>query len=160
MQEVKLMISEILPVFNKTANECLSVIFNRVGDNVNDWAVVSRINIKCDNVLIMGAASEMYQAIFAIGLNSDMYEELTDQTMEEADFSDIFGEFANTYYALLMDNHEFVSRFGIVNQTIPLLYTKSVPFLPFISGVQGSVMVNGKSIYFGYAIQQVHGYKN
>jgi len=150
------MISEIIPVFYEAANESLEAIFGRNGEMADNWAVTKRIDIDSENVLIMGGASDAFQAIFAVGLNEDMYEELTSQKLVEEDFNDIFGEFANTYYALLMDNEGFVSRFGILNQTIPLLYTKGIPFLPFIAGVQGTVRVNGKSMDIGFAIQHVH----
>jgi hypothetical protein len=65
----------------------------------------------------------------------------------------VFGELANTYCAMLMDRDEFTTHFGILNQTVPVLYTKGIPFLPFISGVQGTVTINGKDIYIGFAIR-------
>jgi hypothetical protein len=153
MNNKKKILEEIVPVFQQTAIECISIFFGKEGQNNDFWSVVERISFSCENILIMGGASDNYQSILALGLNSDAIKELTEQSLSESDFSDMFGEFANNYCALLMDNKEFVRHFGILNQTVPILYTKGIPFLPFISGVQGVVMVNGKKLFIGYAIQ-------
>lgn len=153
MNYKKQILEEIVHVFQQTALECVSIFFGKEGQCNDKWAVVDRISFSCDNILIMGGASDKCQSIFALGLNSDIIIELTEQSLSENDFSDMFGEFANNYCALLMDDKKFVSCFGILNQTVPILYTKGIPFLPFISGVQGVVVVNGKKLWIGYAIQ-------
>jgi hypothetical protein len=101
----------------------------------------------------MGAANKKHQAILAIGINKPSFAEFAGKESDESEIYDIFGEFANSYYALLIDNHEFRNSYGILNQSLPMLYLKGQHFLPFISGVQGEIFIGDKWLSIGFAIK-------
>jgi hypothetical protein len=141
-------------IFSETAISSIEALF---GKNVKvecQWSSNKHIEIDCHYVLVMGGASDKFQSILTIGVNTDAIIELAGHDLEQSEFCDVFGELANTYCALLMDRTEFTEFFGILNQTIPIIYTKGIPYLPFISGVQGSVSINSQPICFGFAIRK------
>lgn len=147
-------ISQIVNVFSDTAESCVSTFFGKMCISEAPWTSDKQIDKDLKYVLIMGGASDVYQSILKVAMDSDVIFELTGQDLCERDFCDVFGEFANTYYAMLMDDRRFADRFGILNQTVPVLYTKGNPFLPHISCVQGHILVNGKRMFIGFAIRK------
>jgi hypothetical protein len=147
-------LKQIITVFSDTACASVQALFSKDPEVENAWSADKHMEIKQKYILIMGGASDIYQSILTIGIDVDTIIELLGQELSERDFSDTFGELANTFCGLLMDNTEFTDRFGILNQTVPVLYTKGIPFLPFIFGVQGYISINGKKIFIGFAIRK------
>ena len=141
-------------IFLETAIECVDAFFNRKCENAIDWDVVERLEGQFDLILTIGCANQNYQGILAIGLEKASVPAFVGGDISEFESRDIFGEFANTYCAMLMDRPQFNSRFGILHQSLPVLYSNGQPFLPFISGIQGRVYVDGKWMYIGFAIQK------
>jgi hypothetical protein len=150
IQEV---LTSIISVFSDVTCSSIEALFGKRAHLVSAWSSNKHIEIDCQYVLIMGGASDTFQSILTVGVDTATIIELTGQELEQSEFCDVFGELANTYCAMLMDRDEFTTHFGILNQTVPVLYTKGIPFLPFISGVQGTVTINGKDIYIGFAIR-------
>ena len=152
-----LILADLAPVFSETALKCVREFLGKPGRIDDEWEVVERLEADFDYILTMGGASPRYQSILALGVNNADLVKIT--SGDPVEFLDMLGEFANTYCALLMDRDEFTSHFGILNQSIAIMYSKGTPFLPFISGVQGKVITEGVSLFLGYAIQRV-GRKN
>lgn len=146
-------LTKIITVFSDTTCASIEALFGKKAQVHSPWSSNKHIEIDCQYVLIMGGASEKYQSILTIGVDTESIIELTEQELEQGEFCDVFGELANTWCAMLMDRVEFTDHFGFLNQTVPILYTKGIPFLPFISGVQGAVTINGKEIQVGFAIR-------
>jgi hypothetical protein len=147
-------LTNAINVFSETTCSSIEALFGKNAVAEIPWSSNKHIEIDCRYVLVMGGASDTFQSILTIGVNTDAILELAGQDLEQSEFCDVFGELANTYCALLMDRAEFTDHFGILNQTVPVIYTKGIPFLPFISGVQGTVSINGKLIYVGFAIRK------
>jgi len=147
-------LTNAINVFSETASSSIDALFGKSVKVETNWSSNKHIEIDCHYVLVMGGVSDKFQSILTIGVNTDAIIELAGYNLEQSEFCDVFGELANTYCALLMDRTEFTEYFGILNQTIPVIYTKGIPYLPFISGVQGSVSINGQPINIGFAIRK------
>lgn len=150
----KMTISEFSDIFSKTAVECLGTLFGAECKSLDDWKIVPQLQAEYDNVIIMGSANNDFQAILAIGVNDTSIEAFVGNSLQKSEIFDAFGEVANTYCAMIIDKKEFSDKFGALNQSIPVLYSKGTPFLPFISGIEGKVYSNEHFVYFGFAIQK------
>lgn len=152
--KVQVVLTKSINVFFETACASIEALFGKKAIVESSWSSNKHIEIDCRYVLVMGGASDTFQSILTVGVNTDAIMELAGQDLDQSGFCDVFGELANTYCALLMDRTEFTGHFGVLNQTVPVIYTKGIPFLPFISGVQGTVSINGKLTYIGFAIRK------
>ena len=141
-------------VFLDTAIECVEAFFTRRCERSTEWDVVERLSGQFDLILTIGCANKIHQGILAVGINRDSIPAFVGEEVSEFEARDIFGEFANNYCAMLMDRPQFNARFGILHQSLPVLYTNGQPFLPFISGVQGKVFIEESWMYIGFAVQK------
>ncbi|MBN1601365.1 MAG: hypothetical protein JW915_07135 [Chitinispirillaceae bacterium] len=146
-------LEKMITVFSETTCLSIEALFGRNALVDKAWCSNKHIEIDSQYILMMGSASEKYQSILTLGVNNKCIVELTGQELEQSEFCDVFGELANTWFAVLMDRVDFTEQFGFLNQTVPILYTKGIPFLPFISGVNGSVAVNDEELLVGFAIK-------
>ena len=148
-------LNEVATLFSSTAAECVNALLGIKCECREQWVFVPRLEAEFENVVIMGSASDQYQSILAIGIND---EEIADflgrNDFDNDETLDIFGEVANNYCAMIMDQKGFHNQFGILNQSLPVLYSKGIPFLPFISGIEGKIYSNNQFVYFGFAIQK------
>lgn len=150
----KLSLNDVSDIFSTTLIECARALLGISCEIREPWKFVPRLEAEFENVVIMGSASDLFQAILAIGMNDSSVEGFFGKLVDKNEFFDIFGEVANNFYAMIMDNREFHSQFGILNQSIPVMYSKGIPFLPFISGIQGRIYSNNQFVYFGFVIQK------
>lgn len=153
LPKTNLILADISAIFSETAVRCVSDFLGTEGNIDEEWEVVERLKAAYDYILTMGGASSKYQSILAIGVENSTFKGFGFEKIEE--FLDMLGEFANTFYALLMDKDEFTSHFGFLNQSIPVLYSQGIPFLPFISGIQGKVRSGNNHLFIGFAIQEL-----
>ncbi|NLD91213.1 MAG: hypothetical protein GX639_00950 [Fibrobacter sp.] len=142
-------------MFSSTAVECVNALLG-VNSIIKDpWLFVPRLEAEYENIIIMGSASNQYQAILAVGIDDNAINHFIGKNdIDRTETFDIFGEIANNYCAMIMDHKEFLEQFGTLNQSIPVLYSKGIPFLPFISGIEGKIYSNNQPAYFGFAIQK------
>lgn len=147
------LLEEIIDTFSITAAECINLFFQKKSSPSSPWKVTDDIDCNTDRIITIGCANNGFQAITAIGLNHSDCRDLMNQDIPDDEFIYTFGEFANTYIALLMDQKAFSDRFGILYQSVPVLYSKGMPFLPFISGISGSISIEEDiTIYFGFSL--------
>jgi hypothetical protein len=150
----KLALNDVSDIFSSTSIECARALLGISCELKEPWKFVPRLDAEYENVVIMGSASDLYQAILAIGMNDSSVEGFFGKLVDKNEFFDIFGEVANNFCAMILDNYEFYRQFGILNQSIPVLYSNGIPFLPFISGIEGRIYSNNQFAYFGFAIQK------
>jgi hypothetical protein len=150
----KLSLNDVSSIFSSTSIECARALLGIRCELKEPWKFVPRLDAEFENVVIMGSASDQYQAILAIGMNDSSVEGFFGKLVDKNEFFDIFGEVANNFCAMIMDNYEFYRQFGILNQSIPVLYSNGMPFLPYISGIEGRIYSNNQFAYFGFAIQK------
>ena len=152
--DLKTKLGEILESFSAVATNCVNIFFARPCTALEPWHLTDDIDCGTDRIVIIGYASTAYQAITAVGMNTEDCFKLFGRSVHDDEFLDIFGELLNNYCALLMDRDEFTGRFGILHQSVPVLYSKGMPFLPFISGVRGRIGAEGGSVItIGFSIK-------
>lgn len=141
-------------IFSKKAIDCIESMF-QIECSINSaWSVTERISGEFDHNISVGNGNETYQGIMAIGLNTSELESFFQY--DQIDYIiDVFGEFANTYIGMLMDESEFTDRFGILTQAIPQ-YTQSKIYYPRAWACAGTIINDqGKPIYIGYALRKL-----
>jgi len=144
---------EIVDIFPECACKCFDIFFQKPCSPSAPWKVTDDIDCNTDRIITIGCANNAFQAISAIGINNADCRLLINDDLPDDDFLSLFGEVANTFIALLMDQEEFISRFGILNQSVPVLYSKGMPFLPFISGISGAISVEDRiTIKIGFSM--------
>jgi hypothetical protein len=148
------LLTDLKDTFIDCAYEGIESLFGKKCDHNSDWEAVDHLSGNFDLIVTLGSASNDYQSILAVGINTTSINAFVGESADEIETHDIFGEFANVYCALLGDKPKFNSRFGILIQSIPILYSKGQQFLPFIAGVQGKVTIGNDWVYIGYAIQK------
>ncbi len=150
-------LKRLIDVFSKVGCECLEIFFNQKANIKSSWAVVSSLNCQFDFILTMGSASHDYKTVLAIGSSKpSLCNLLGQQELQPDEVLDVLGEFANNYYGMLADEKTFTNEFGILIQSLPILYAEGQTLLSFIWGVEGKIYFgeNDDSLYFGYAIQK------
>ena len=148
-------LGEILTSFSEAASTCVGIFFSKQSDAPHPWQLTRSIDCDTNRIITIGYANELFQAITAFGLNEKDCFDLFNRTIQDEEFLDIIGELANNYCAMLMEQIDFTSRFGILYQSVPVLYSRGMPFLPFISGVSGKIRVEGKIyINIGFSIRK------
>jgi hypothetical protein len=153
--DLKTKLEEILEAFSAEATKCAGIFLARQCAVSEPWHLTDDIDCGTDRIVIIGYASTAYQAITAVGTDADECFKLFGRNVYDDEFLDIFGELLNNYCALLMDRDEFTERFGILHQSVPVLYSKGMPFLPFISGVRGRIDAEGGAVItIGFSIKQ------
>ncbi|MDG5815074.1 hypothetical protein QA601_08295 [Chitinispirillales bacterium ANBcel5] len=155
LSNARLIVSEMSGIFSTTAIECGETFFSTDCECREEWVTVERLSANFSNVLTMGSANSKYQSILTLGVNLSDIEDFVGQIEDSDEIIDIFGEFSNVYCAMLNDNNEFNSHFGVMNQSVPVLYNSGVPFLPFIAGIEGKLCSQKSWISIGYAIQKI-----
>jgi hypothetical protein len=148
------LLSDLKDIFIDSAYQSIESLFGKKCDHHTDWEIVDQLNGNFDLTVTLCSASNEFQSILAVGINADSLNAFVGESADAFETHDILGEFANVYCAVLADNTQFSSRFGILIQSIPILYSKGQQFLPFISGVQGRVNIDNNWMYIGYAIQK------
>ena len=148
------LLKEMVDIFPASACKCIDTFFNKPCVPSAPWRITGDIDCNTNRIITIGCANNDFQAIAAIGVNSaDCQSLLNREEIADDDFISIFGELANTFIALLMDQEPFIFRFGILHQSVPVLYSKGMPFLPFVSGISGAVTVEEISmIKFGFSV--------
>jgi len=148
------LLTDLKETFIDCAFEGVESLFGKKCNNHANWEIVDQLNGNFDLIVTLGSASNEYQSILAVGVDTKCIKSFLGESIDEFETHDAFGEFANVYCALLGDKPLFNSRFGTLIQSIPILYSKGQQFLPFIAGVQGRVNIDNDWIYIGYTIQK------
>lgn len=147
------LLKEVIDIFPTCACDCIDLFFQKQCSPSSQWYFSDNIDCKTDRIITIGCANNDFQAIMAVGINNPDCRLLLNEEVSNEDFISLFGEFANTYIAMLMDYEEINSRFGILHQSVPVLYSSGMPFLPFISGISGMISVeNDLAIKFAFSM--------
>ena len=148
-------LTQLTPVFSRTAVECVNAFFNRKSELHLPWDVVDQLQSKFDLILTIGSSNERHSALMYAGIQYESLAAFTDtETVSTEMAADILGEFVNTYSGMIADHEEFTEKFGILTQALPVLYTDGQSYLPFIWGIQGYVYIDRHWIYVGYTIRK------
>ncbi len=114
-----------------------------------DWTVEERLAGEYDHIITLGCSNSDYQGVIMVATEDGH----TDAFFEEKEeLIDIFGELANTYCGMLMDDNDVVEQFGILSQAVPM-YASKRAFFPRAWAVTGKVYVDNSWVQIGFAIR-------
>lgn len=150
-------LEKIKAIFGKVSAECFELFFPNITITKNPWNVVKQLKGHFDYILTMSSANEIYKTVLTAGASRQSLVYLMEQDrFEKEEVIDVLGEFVNTYCAMLNDEKVFLNQFGILIQSLPVLYTNGQSLLTFIWGVEGKIYIGGDDcwLYLGYAIQK------
>ncbi|MBF0226587.1 MAG: hypothetical protein HQK76_14120 [Desulfobacterales bacterium] len=142
-------------IFSDAAKECVSALFQHEAFIKEEWQIVDQLDCNFDFALTLGCANDEYQALVVVGIQNDSFCALLGQDAVPAEEAcDVLGEFANTYCGMVSDYPAFREEFGILAQSLPVLYMKGHSYLQFIWGIEGKIYFGDNWIYMGYVIQR------
>lgn len=148
-------LQETTQSFSSAAKETVSAMFGAEADIVEEWKVVDRLSGHFDRIITMGSGNDDYSALILVAMKHETLATLLDEEDVDLEYaSDALGEFVNSYCGILSDDEAFTEAFGKQIQAVPLLYTDGCPFLPFLTGVEGYLELEGEQIYVGYTIKK------
>ncbi|ERP31645.1 hypothetical protein [Chitinivibrio alkaliphilus] len=115
-----------------------------------DWEVRERLTGKYDHIITLGCSNSDYQGVIMVAVDDAGAREYGESHEE---IVDIFGEIANTYCGMLMDQKGVKEKIGILSQAIPM-YAAKQTFFPRAAAASGSVITeDGVAIHIGFAIR-------
>ncbi len=150
--EIKDALEKITDAFAFVGKECVESLSMKQCDVREPWAVVQRLQGRFDHIFSLGNANTDYQAIMAVGIQAQCIPDFFEIDASSDDLMDAFGEIANQYCGLLMDQEPFTENFGILTQSVPQ-YSINQTFFPRVWGVEGRLWIGESWLYIGYAIR-------
>ncbi|NLD95322.1 MAG: hypothetical protein GX639_21950 [Fibrobacter sp.] len=151
--DVRLKLEKCKDIFPRIGVECLNSFAGMTSTIEGSWTILERMPGNFLHNIIIGAGNDTYQAIFGIGFKTDRdFEAIPADSLDER--VDIWGELANTYCGMLMDQKIFIDSFSILTQSNPQ-YTSGDVIISKAWSVSGALTVPDKTtIYLGYAIRR------
>lgn len=140
--------------FSLAAGECLDSLFDQRWELVEQWRVTNELQGSSECLVTLGSGNERFQSLALVALdNATLNQLIAGSDASPDDAVDVFGELLNTWCGALADSQEFKQRFGVLAQSLPMMYVSGHWMLKAIWGVQGDLQRQGASIRFGYAIR-------
>ena len=102
-------IIELREAFQSSAIELLLVMFNVKAVIIDNWAITETSEARYDYIFRQIGENKLYKANAIVGASYPALEKVLGPNVGEA--KDAFGEFANCYYAMLMEYQSFVDSF-------------------------------------------------
>ncbi len=147
--------NKIKDIFSTVSVKCMETFFQQKCNIKKPWEIVNHLSCNFDYVFTIGSSNEKYKSILAHGIQKSSLETLVGKSEIPYDeILDVFGEFTNTYCGMIADENDFTEMFGVLRQSLPVLYTNGQTILSFLWGVSGKIYFGDEWMYFGYAIHQ------
>ncbi len=144
---------ELREAFQKSAVELLSVMFNIKASVVDPWKITETSDARYDYVFRQIGENKKYKANAIIGASYGALEKVLGPNIDLNDARDAFGEFANCYYAVLMEHPYFIEQFGILTQRVPEDSTVLACF-PMAWGVEGKLLFDGEELFIRFSVEE------
>jgi len=151
--DVRVKLERCKDIFPRIGIECLSSFAGMTSTVEEPWTILERMPGNYRHNIIIGAGNDSYQAIFGIGFKTDVdFEIIPADTLNER--VDAWGELANTYCGMLMDQKIFIDSFSFLTQSSPQ-YSCGDVFFSKAWSIYGALSVSKKiNVYLGYAIRK------
>lgn len=151
--EERIKLEKCKDIFPRIGIECFNSFAGMTSTVEEPWTILERMPGNYRHNIIIGSGNDAYQAIFGIGFKTDQdFEVIPAGTLDER--IDAWGELANTYCGMLMDQKIFIDSFNILTQSSPQ-YSSGDVFISKAWSVCGVLTVSKKvNIYLGYAIRR------
>ena len=144
---------ELREVFQSSAIELLSVMFNIDAAVIYTWDVTETSDARYDYIFRQIGENKQYKANAIIGASYPTLEKVLGPDIDLNEARDAFGEFANCYYAMLMENQHFLENFGILKQRVPEDSTVLACF-PLAWGVQGKLCFDNEELFMRFSVEE------
>jgi kynurenine formamidase len=144
---------ELREVFQSSAIELMSVMFNVEAVVIDTWDVTETSDARYDYIFRQISENKQYKANAIIGASYPALEKVLGRNIDLNEARDAFGEFANCYYAMLMENQYFFENFGILKQRVPEDSTMLACF-PLAWGVQGKLHFDSAELFMRFSVEE------
>ena len=149
MDDMKDVLESIIDGVKEAARVTVDSFFMVDSETKDDWRIDERLSGEFDHIITLGCSNSDYQGVIMVASEDDTHSDFFESKEE---LVDIFGEVANTYCGILMDNEKIVDSFGVLSQAVPMYATKRA-FFPRAWAITGKVYVNDSWIQMGFAIR-------
>jgi hypothetical protein len=138
--------------FRKSATGLVEVMFGTKAISKEPWIICNVMDGTFDYIFRLISKNSEYKSNTIIGASMKALQKVMgdDCTLEDA--KDAFGEYANCYNALLMEEPQFIERFGLMRQEVPEDATTLACF-PIAWGIQGLLHFDAESIFMRFSIE-------
>jgi hypothetical protein len=116
---------------------------------LEEWVVSERIIGDYEYITTLGCSNSDFQGVVMVAAPESCLKEFFDNA---EDLRDVFGELANQFCGLLMDNEGFVDEFGVLAQTLPMHASKRA-FFPRATAITGRIHFGETYIQVGFALR-------
>ncbi len=149
MDNLKGTLTSLLEGVKKKAHESVESFFMVDATIGEDWTVEERLAGEYDHIITLGCSNSDFQGVIMIATEDGHTDAFFD---EKEELIDIFGELANTYCGMLMDDEDVVDEFGVLSQAVPM-YAAKRAFFPRAWALTGKVYVGDSWVQIGFAIR-------
>lgn len=148
-------LTRLSTVFAQKAQECVHSLFEQHWIPTQHWCTGQRLEGDFDCLVALGSVNDAYQAITLVGLQRSVLPALlgSDDT-EPEHVVDVFGELVNTYCGVLADHDALRKTFGVLTQSLPIMFVSGKWILSSIPSIQGTLHNRDEQLFFAYGIQK------
>ncbi len=149
MSDMQVILTELKESVKNVAVEAVESLLMVDAEAGDDWEVFERLSGNHDHIITLGCSNSDYQGVIMFGVND---EDALNFCESAEEVNDLFGEIANTYCGMLMDQEGIADRFGFLSQAIPM-YAAKRAFFPRAWAISGKVLAGGVTIQVGFAVR-------
>lgn len=149
MSDMQIVLNDLKDDIRSVATEAVESLLMNDATAGDDWEVCERLSGSHDHIITLGCSNSDYQGVIMIGIDD---EDARIYCESDEEINDLFGEIANTYCGMLMDEKKVSEHFGFLSQAIPM-YAAKRAFFPRAWAVSGKVIVGDAQIQVGFAVR-------
>lgn len=149
MSDMQVVLNELKDSICAVAVEAVESLLMDDAKAGDDWEVCERLSGSHDHIITLGCSNSDYQGVIMIGIDDD---DARNYCESDEEINDLFGEIANTYCGMLMDQKNISEQFGFLSQAIPM-YAAKRAFFPRAWAVSGKVHVGEAQVQIGFAVR-------
>ena len=151
--DIKYSLTNLCEIFQNGAVELVSVMFNLPAVITQPWDVTEISDARYDYIFRQISENKQFKANVIIGASYTAIETILGSNISLDEARDAFGEFANCYNAILMEQPSFVEEFGYLTQRVPEDSTVLACF-PLAWGIQGNLLIGQDSLFLRFSIEK------
>jgi len=152
--DIRATLEENADLFGPVALELVQIMFGASATIHEPWRVYEYLQGDFDYTFVLYSSNRDYKSTTAIGIGYEGIAAFLGHPAAIEEARDAFGEFANNYCALLMDDQRFVNVFGVLVQSPPEDAIMQACF-PRAWCVGGCMHVGEHPMYIGFSVQPI-----
>jgi hypothetical protein len=152
--DVKEKLERCAEIFPAIGIECIGAFAGVKCTILLPWAILERLPGDCLHNIMLGAGNNLYQSIYAVSFKSEKDMQLIASSNFE-ELIDAWGEFANNYCGMLMDQPAFTDSFGYLTQSMPQYSSGNVFYSKAYTCYGTLITEDSLEINMGFAIRKL-----